>query len=114
MVSRGLRFSLYAIAGLFAYGLFLILLWGGLDILTKWRLPELSRFSWWQILIAPLVIGVVALLAEVAFLPVQKYVIEPDYVTDPAWKRGLKALFLILLLFGLLFGAVVMHDKGWF
>ena len=84
-----------------------------MDVLTKWRLPDFSRFAWWQIVVAPFVVGAVALALEATFLPVQKYIIEPDCVTDPAWKRGLKALALIALLFGLLLGAVVAHDKGW-
>lgn len=114
MPSRALRISLCLLGGLFAYGLLVMVVSGGLDALLNWRLPDFSHLAWWQILIAPVAIGAVALAIEAALLPVQKYVIEPDRVTDPVWKRGLKAFFIIALLFGLMFGAVVGHDRGWF
>lgn len=108
MLSRSIRIILIVLGALFAYGLLLIVLLGGFEFLTRGSLP---KWNWWQMVVAPFFVACLAIFAEVVFWPVQKYVIEPDRVTDLVWKRGLKVLALIFLIFGLLFVSVIMNEK---
>ena len=60
----------------------------------------LPKWTWWQYLLAPLGIGVLALILEAFWTLVMK-VIGPDHVTDPLWKRAgrMMAVFLLMTAF---------------
>jgi hypothetical protein len=83
---------------------------GGLEL--GWRMltgHESPQWPWWGYAIAPFVVGVLYIAAEAAFEPFNRAVIDPDKVTDPMWKRGLRVLALITLMAGLTIGTIAIH-----
>jgi hypothetical protein len=90
-----------------------ILAYGG--FIATWALAFGGSFpdlKWWQYLAGAFVLGLVAIAVEAVFLPVQRLLIDPDRITDPRWKRSLRAIVLIALGFAFVIGAAVLRGKG--
>ena len=97
------------IAALFGYGLLLVGLGIAFSLVFGNTLPD---WKWWHYLVGALVIGVLALVLEVAFLPFHRALIDADRTSDPAWERSLRAVALVIIGCAFLFGTVLLRQHG--
>ncbi|MBI3774469.1 MAG: hypothetical protein HY273_02765 [Gammaproteobacteria bacterium] len=104
---QGIRFIFTFLVGAYAYGSVIALL-GVAAMLIKGE--AFPAWVWWQCLVAPLAVGFFALALEAAFLPLQKILIDSDRVDHQIWKRGLRAVILIAILFGGMMALVIYRN----
>jgi len=82
---------------IYLYGTVLGLFALAWEALFRDGLPELE---WWQYLLAPLGIGIVAFALEGA----TELITRGDNVKSPTWKRSVRLLFLFLFLIVVILG----------
>jgi len=92
-----------------AYGVLLGALWGGLHWVFDGPLP---KWIWWQYIVAAFGIGLVALVAEAAFSPLGRVLIDADRTTDSKWKRSLRVLGILAFGVFLLALGVLLRENG--
>ena len=95
-----------AVGILYAYGLLLAMLGGGWVYVIGRESPPVP---WWALAMAPLGIGVAALLLELLGDWLMNGFAKTD-VGHPRWRRGVGLALLVALLAVLLFGALWMQN----
>jgi hypothetical protein len=81
-----------------------------LDLLQGKGLPKWSLLTYVAV---AFILGLCYLLAEMAFYPISKALIEPDKVTDPLWKRSLRLAAVFGIVGAVVAGGIYAENRGW-
>ena len=96
----GLRRASFIICLAYAYGAIL----GVIGLVWEWMFqPVLPSWKWWQFLLAPLAIGLIALALEGVGQLIRKS-FGTDNANAPKWKRNLGLLVIFVLMTALVLG----------
>ena len=101
------RTTLTIIVVMYIYGAFLAIIY----LVPTWALRQSwPDWPWWLYLIAPIALGIVALLVEWAFSPIPKW-LEWGNKDAPQWKRA--ASFSLVFFGGIGLIAIPMLVQTW-
>jgi H+/Cl- antiporter ClcA len=98
---------LLIVAVLYIYGVIL----GVVTFVPSWALRgSWPEWAWWEYLVVPLALGLVALLLEWAFAPIPEW-LEWGNKNAPQWKRA--ASFFLVFFGGVALIAISMFIQQW-